>query len=390
MPERPTPSPLAPPILAALFMLAALSGCAGSRDGPYEAGYVPYNGVPPGPSGDPWGPFIRQAAGRFDVPEPWIRAVMRQESGGRPGATSRAGAMGLMQVMPGTYEGLRARYGLGPDPYHPRDNVLAGTAYLREMYEQFGSPHFLAAYNAGPNRLNDHLASGRELPWETQDYLARLAPQVAGIEPARRARPDAGTAYAAAAPYTAPAIRLRPPRAAVEPVYAPAAAVSAGLPEGVVISYVPDPDPADLAPPDPPAAPGEAFAPAPGTTLAPSPGGAFAPSPSGMDRARPIAPPQPAVWSRPPPLRPTPQSAPGTPGGWAVQVAALPSPTAARALADQAAGLVGQLGARAEVQPAPDAGLYRARVSGLTRGGAEAACARLRARGDCIVVPSPG
>lgn len=373
MPERPTPL-----ALAALFLLAALCGCTGARDGPYEAGYVPYDGVPPGPPGDPWGPHIKEAAGRFDVPEPWIRAVMRQESGGRPGATSRAGAMGLMQVMPATYETLRARHGLGPDPYHPRDNVLAGTAYLREMYERFGSPHFLAAYNAGPNRVDDYLAGARVLPWETQDYLARLAPQVAGIEPARRARP--GTAYAAAAAYgtladAAPFIRLRPPPAA-GPADAPAAAVSAGLPEGVVISYVPDPDPADLAPPDPP------------DTAPVWPGGAFAPTPGGS--ARSIAPPDPAAWSYTPPLRPVLQPAPDTPGGWAVQVAALPSPTAARALAERAAGLVGLLGARAEVQPAPGAGLYRARVSGLTRGGAETACARLRARGDCIVVPSPG
>lgn len=371
MPRRPTPLLLVAPLL-----LAALSGCTGSRDGPYEAGYVPYDGVPPGPSGDPWGPYIREAARRFDVPEAWVRAVMQQESGGRAGATSRAGAMGLMQVMPATYDDLRARHGLGPDPYHPRDNVLAGTAYLREMYDRFGSPHFLAAYNAGPNRVDDYLAGGRELPWETQDYLARLAPRVAGVEPAGRARP--GAAYAA---LPGPAIRLRPPRAPIESAFAPAATVSAGLPEGVVISYVPDPDPADLAPPDPPAA-----APA-----------AFAPALAGMDRARSVAPPPdgaapppPAAWSRLAPVAAAAPPVPAAPGGWAVQVAALPSATAARALADQAAGSVGLLGARAEVQPAPSVGLYRARVSGLTRDGAYAACARLRARGECIVVPSPG
>src|SRR4051794_36392990 len=93
----------------------------------------------PGPSDDPWGPHIREAAVRHAVPERWIREVMRQESGGRLHAadgslvTSRAGAMGLMQVMPRTYEMLRRSHGLGDDPYEPRDNILAGAAYIREM-----------------------------------------------------------------------------------------------------------------------------------------------------------------------------------------------------------------------------------------------------------------
>ena len=88
----------------------------------------------PGSADDPWGPYVREAARRFSIPEAWIRAVMRQESGGRQTSadgsliTSSAGAMGLMQVMPGTYDLLRQRYALGPDPYEPRSNILAGTA----------------------------------------------------------------------------------------------------------------------------------------------------------------------------------------------------------------------------------------------------------------------
>ena len=62
---------------------------------------------PPGPHGDPWGPYIREAAARFGVPERWVRAVMHQELGGEQQATSPVGAMGLMQVMPNTYEELR-------------------------------------------------------------------------------------------------------------------------------------------------------------------------------------------------------------------------------------------------------------------------------------------
>src|SRR6185312_9285799 len=113
---------------------------------------------------------------RFDVPEIWIRSVMKVESGGNEYlngrlVTSSAGAMGLMQVMPQTYEELRDRYALGDDPFHPRDNILAGTAYLREMYDIYGSPGFLAAYNAGPKRLDDYLANVRPLPAETRRYV---------------------------------------------------------------------------------------------------------------------------------------------------------------------------------------------------------------------------
>src|SRR5438309_7669933 len=86
---------------------------------------------PPGPQEDPWGPYIREASARFRVPGHWVRAVMHQESGGEQQATSPVGAMGLMQVMPATYEELRVRYQLGDDPYDPHNSILAGTAYIR-------------------------------------------------------------------------------------------------------------------------------------------------------------------------------------------------------------------------------------------------------------------
>ena len=96
--------------------------------------------MPPGPAGDPWGPYITEASNRFDVPERWIREVMHVESGGNMYQngrliTSWVGAMGLMQVMPETYDELRTRYDLGDDAYDPHNNILAGAAYLREMYE---------------------------------------------------------------------------------------------------------------------------------------------------------------------------------------------------------------------------------------------------------------
>lgn len=129
---------------------------------------------------------IADAARRFGIPEHWILAVMEAESAGNPRAVSHAGAMGLMQIMPGTWAELRAAHRLGNDPFDPRDNILAGTAYLRQMYDQFGSPGFLAAYNAGPTRYQNHLDTGRALPLETRNYLAILAPLIAdGTDVAR-------------------------------------------------------------------------------------------------------------------------------------------------------------------------------------------------------------
>jgi len=75
---------------------------------------------------------------------------------------------------------LRQRYRLGADPYDAHDNIIAGAAYLRELHDRYGIPGFLAAYNAGPGRWEDHLATGRPLPAETRAYLTRLAPIVGG------------------------------------------------------------------------------------------------------------------------------------------------------------------------------------------------------------------
>src|SRR6201993_1806364 len=178
--------------LLPILLLAACSqqGAYGPGGGRMEIGadgwkwaspqrYYP----PPGPPEDPWGPYIREAAARFQVPGHWVRAVMHQESGGEQQATSPVGAMGLMQVMPATYEELRVRYQLGDDPYEPRNNILAGTAYIREMYDRFGSPGFLAAYNAGPDRVDNYLARRSGLPDETVNYLAAITPNLGNDVP---------------------------------------------------------------------------------------------------------------------------------------------------------------------------------------------------------------
>lgn len=127
-----------------------------------------------------WQPYIAEASARFGVPAAWIERVMRAESGGRTmhrgrPTTSRAGAMGLMQLMPGTWSEMRARLGLGADPHDPHDNILAGTFYLRLMHDRFGYPGLFAAYNAGPERYAAYLAGRRTLPGETRNYLAEVA-----------------------------------------------------------------------------------------------------------------------------------------------------------------------------------------------------------------------
>jgi soluble lytic murein transglycosylase-like protein len=121
---------------------------------------------------------VSEASQRFGLPESWINAVMRTESAGRIGAVSSAGAMGLMQLMPGTWARQRARFGLGSDPFDPRDNIMAGTSYLREMYDSYGATGMLAAYNAGPGRYEQYRDNGRPLPAETRAYVTKIAPQL--------------------------------------------------------------------------------------------------------------------------------------------------------------------------------------------------------------------
>ncbi len=157
--------------LSGLLLVAPFSTSATAQEAPVERQS----------RADPYAAFIAEAAHRFDMPEQWLRAVMRVESAGNVRAISSAGAMGLMQLMPTTWAELRVRHRLGSNPYDPRDNIMAGAAYLREMLDRYGSPGFLAAYNAGPGRYEEYL-SGRPLPAETRAYVAALVPSFGGGE----------------------------------------------------------------------------------------------------------------------------------------------------------------------------------------------------------------
>ena len=102
--------------------------------------------------------------------------------------------------MPDSWAGLRQRCRLGRDPYDPHDNILAGAAYLREMHDRYGTAGFLAAYNAGPGRYAEYLATGRPLPAETLAYVAALAPLVGGDPVNRGVVSAAGPAAWTSAP----------------------------------------------------------------------------------------------------------------------------------------------------------------------------------------------
>lgn len=148
---------------------------------------------------DPWAASIAEAASRFDIPEDWIRAIIRVESHDDARAVSPKGARGLMQLMPATWGELRALHRLGDDPFDPHDNIIAGTAYLRALYDRYGMPGALAAYNFGPARYEEHKLLGMLLPDETRAYLDALAPVFGITAPslfAGSGKPTVGTTNA--------------------------------------------------------------------------------------------------------------------------------------------------------------------------------------------------
>jgi soluble lytic murein transglycosylase-like protein len=127
-----------------------------------------------------WQTLIAEAGTRFEIPQVWLQAVIRAESAGCEAIdghpiTSPAGAIGLMQLMPATWKELRERLALGIDPYNPHDNIVAGAAYLRELYDRYGAPGFIAAYHAGPKRYKAYRLGESSLPAATLDYLHRVS-----------------------------------------------------------------------------------------------------------------------------------------------------------------------------------------------------------------------
>jgi soluble lytic murein transglycosylase-like protein len=132
------------------------------------------SGAAPGPS-TPL-ELADAAADRYGLPRALIRSVMAAESGFQPRAVSPKGAIGLMQLMPGTAQVL------GADPYDPEQNVDAGARYLRDLLEKYnyGLRHALAAYNAGPGAVDKY--NGVPPYRETIDYIGRIEKKLRAAE----------------------------------------------------------------------------------------------------------------------------------------------------------------------------------------------------------------
>ena len=465
-------------LLSSAATLALLAACAATPDRPdipvaqeaaqYRAHARSYY-APPGPPDDPWGPYITEASQRYDVPDAWIRAVMGRESGGRQFSngtltTSPVGAMGLMQLMAPTYDDMRVQYRLGDDAFEPHDNIMAGTAYIRQMYDIYGSPGFLAAYNTGPGRLDDFLTRNRPLPHETRQYVAIIGPQIAGIWPNNRSQTDLLVAshdtdavqYAAAQTSdTTRSVRAAwthrrdPNNDADQPVQvaeAPAAAGSVAAPsytsawnslparrDAVVANAAPTsgvPDDADsvrrawaarggsATAGSAVVSPAAAAAPARNWTLAPTDTQIAATVPPAPVPASPEVAPEPATaparvrlaaaeapartgrqprfhlirqaMAEPAPLLRDAGRTQGT-RNWSVQVGAFGTAAQASEAVGAAQAHAPSLShARAEVaglRQGHSAHLYRARLTGLSRGDALQACERLsRGRSNCMVV----
>jgi D-alanyl-D-alanine carboxypeptidase len=382
--------------LALLCFLGACtsgSGPTAHRHGRAYAGPTRYY-PPPGTRADPWGPYIREASERYGVPEQWIREVMRQESDGQEQAVSSAGATGLMQIMPDTYDELRKRYALGGDPFEPHDNIMAGAAYIREMYDRYGAPGFLAAYNAGPYRLEGYLGGGDSLPDETINYVASIAPRLGGSVPmtgplavyaqgGNVARDSAVPVGQVAAPVAmaSRAVDACDQDAAYDPdrPCAPTPTLTAAAPVVVTTAGGCDSDAAY----DPSRA-------CPHTAALDVPAAVTSRS-SLYHHAAPVASASAPAAAAPAALI----SATASGGAWAIQVGAFNNQVQAREIANGVREALADslTTAQTEVLPTSPFGgrvLYRARLGNLSANAANAACARLAASQQPCIVVAPG
>ncbi len=145
-----------------------------------------------------YAPIFDAAGQEWNVDPNLLRAMAQQESGGKPRIVSSAGAQGVMQIMPGTQRDLGVT-----DPNDPQQSIFGGAKYMSQLLDQYKSPELaLAAYNAGPDRVDNHLATGNPLPRETQAYVPAISAnyQRMAKAPAASAAPAATSAAPAVQP----------------------------------------------------------------------------------------------------------------------------------------------------------------------------------------------
>ncbi|MGD9017565.1 MAG: lytic transglycosylase domain-containing protein [Desulfobacterales bacterium] len=138
------------PAAADIYMYKDADGVMHFTNTPTSSRYRVYlrsKATPYSSTADTFDDFIEEAAMHHGVDFPLIKAVIRAESGFNHRAVSKKGAQGLMQIMPFNFKTLKLS-----DPYNPRENIMAGTRYLRWMLDRFDGKVglSLAAYNCGP------------------------------------------------------------------------------------------------------------------------------------------------------------------------------------------------------------------------------------------------
>lgn len=123
--------------------------------------------------------IINAEAQRNQVDPDLLRAMMRQESGGNPTAVSKAGASGLMQLMPATAKELGVS-----NIFDPQQNIAGGAKYVRQLIDKYGNvDHAVQAYNVGPGKFDKFLAGEiKSLPQETLQYGDKVSANFANLK----------------------------------------------------------------------------------------------------------------------------------------------------------------------------------------------------------------